>query len=585
VNAAARPWTRFYEPGVPATLEYPEIPLDRFLSESARTFPDRTAVEFFGKRLSFRELERQVNQFAAALRTLGVRAGDRVALHLPNVPQFVIAFYAVLRAGGTVVPFSPLYTEREIARQLADSGAKLSITLDLFLDKVTAAKAKTVGGEVVATGIQDALPFPLNLLYPLKARREGQWKPARAGRGVHLMSQLIASHDHSAPTCRACETVQNLTSQLTPAAAPAADLDRPAVLQYTGGTTGVPKGAMLSHRNLVVNAVQVGAWMPVIRPGSESVLAVIPFFHIYGMTVAMNIAVSKGATMHLQPRFEVLEVLKAIHRKRPTLLPGVPAMYNALLNHPDIADYDLRSIQACISGAAALPVEVQRRFEEVTGGKLVEGYGLTEASPVTHCAPINGTRKPGTIGIPLPDTDACIKDLETGTRVLVAGEVGELCIRGPQVMAGYWNRPDETAIALRDGWLHTGDIAAMDPDGYFRIVDRKKDMVIVNGMKVYPREVEEVLYAHPAVLEAAVVGIADQKRGEVVKAVVVLKKGHQATADEILEHCQRDLASFKVPRVVEFTEALPKSLIGKVLRREIREREPVPPQPSAPNPG
>jgi long-chain acyl-CoA synthetase len=542
---------------VPESIEYPAVPLDRFLSDSARAYPDRTAVEFFGKGLAYRELDRQVNRFANVLRSLGVGVGDRVALHLPNVPQFVIAFYAVLRAGGTAVPFNPLYTEREITRQLADSDARVSITLDLFLDKVLAAKAGSVGGIAIATGIQDALPFPLNYLYPLKARREGQWKPARAGDGVHLMSQLIAG----APD-RAVETM--------------VDLDRPAVLQYTGGTTGTPKGAILTHRNLVVNAVQVAAWMPAIRPGAESVLAVIPFFHIYGLTVAMNLAVLKGATMHLLPRFDVTGVLKTIQRKRPTLVPGVPAMYNALLNHPDIGRYDLRSIEACISGAAALPLEVQRRFEEVTDGKLVEGYGLTEASPVTHCSPISGTRKPGTIGIPFPDTDACIKDIETGTRVLGTDEVGELCIRGPQVMAGYWNWPDETALALRDGWLHTGDIAAMDTDGFFRIVDRKKDMVIVNGMNVYPREVEEVLYAHPAVLEAAAIGIPDEKRGEVVKAVIVLKPHHAATADEIIQHCQRDLAHFKVPRVIEFTEVLPKSLIGKVLRREIRERQAAP---------
>ena len=560
--APTHPWLKAYDPGVPPALEYPEVPLDRFLSDAARTWPDRTATEFFGKRTTYAELNRQADRFANALRALGVGPGDRVALHLPNLPQFVIAFYGVLRAGGTVVPFNPLYTEREIARQLADADARISVTLDLFLDKVMAAKAGSVGGVAIATGIQDALPFPLNLLYPLKARKEGQWKPARPGGGVHLLTTLLAG----APD--------------RPVGAPL-DLNRPAVLQYTGGTTGVPKGAILTHRNLVVNAFQVGAWMPSIRPGAERVLAVIPFFHIYGLTVAMNLAVLKGATLYLLPRFAPLEVLKAIQRTRPTLFPGVPGMYNALLNHPDVGRYDLGSIEACISGAAALPVEVQRRFEEATGGKLVEGYGLTEASPVTHCAPMSGVRKPGTIGTPFPDTVACIKDLETGTRVLGVDEAGELCIRGPQVMAGYWNHPEETALALRDGWLHTGDVATMDSDGYFRIVDRKKDLVIVNGMNVYPREVEEILYAHPAVLEAAAIGIPDEKRGEVVKAVVVLKPGHSATAEEIIGHCQRDLAHFKVPRVVEFAEALPKSLIGKVLRREIRERQSAHPREGA----
>jgi long-chain acyl-CoA synthetase len=346
-----------------------------------------------------------------------------------------------------------------------------------------------------------------------------------------------------------------------------------AVLLYTGGTTGIPKGAMLTHRNLVSNVLQARSWFTQLHPGTDTAVAVIPFFHSYGMTSAMNFSVSSGTRLALLPRFQVEMTLKAIARYRPKVFPGVPTIYTAIINHPDIARYDLRSIAACISGAAALPVEVQSRFEAITGGRLVEGYGLTEASPVTHANPIFGTRKVGSIGIPFPDTDARIVDLEGGMTTRGVGEVGELIIRGPQVMQGYWNRPDETARVLRGGWLYTGDMARMDEDGYFYIVDRKKEMIITGGLNVFPREVEEALYAHPAVHEAAAIGIPDKYKGEVVKAFVVLKPGGQATATEIIEHCKKFLAPFKVPRDVAFREQLPKSLVGKILRRVLAEEE------------
>jgi len=548
-----RPWLRFYEPGVPPTLPYPSIPVHALLDESAARFPRHTAVAFFGARLSYRTLDALTRRFAAALQRLGVGPGDRVALHLPNSPQFLIAYYGALRAGAVVVPFNPLYVEREIEHQLADSGAEISVTLDLFYPRIAAVRQRTRVREIIVTAINDFFPPHLRLLYPLKARREGQWvRVPRAG-DIHRLTDLL--------------------SGTTETPLPAVDPASTAVLLYTGGTTGIPKGAVLTHRNLVCNVLQCRAWFTRLRPGQDTVVAVIPFFHSYGMTSAMNFSVATGSRLVPLPRFQLELVLDAIDRYRPQIFPGVPTLYTAIINAPHIDRHDLRSIQACISGAAALPLEVQSRFEALTGGRLVEGYGLTEASPVTHANPILGTRKTGSIGIPFPDTDARVVDPETGTRTLGPGDVGELTVSGPQVMQGYWNRPDETALVLRGGWLYTGDMARVDEDGFFYIVDRKKEMIITGGLNVFPREVEEALYAHPAVLEAAAVGIPDPYRGEVVKAYVVRKPGVQVTSDEIIEHCKKLLAPFKVPKVVEFRESLPKSLVGKILRRLLLEEE------------
>jgi long-chain acyl-CoA synthetase len=492
-------------------------------------------------------------RFAAGLVRLGVRPGDRVALHLPNCPQFLIAYYGTLAAGAVVVPFNPLYVEREIAHQLADSGAEVSVTLDVLYPRVAAARSQTSVREIIVTGIQHYFPPLLRALYPLKARRDGLLVRVPRARDVHRLAELL---DHPAP-------------------APDVHVDpgAVAVLLYTGGTTGIPKGAMLTHRNLVSNVLQARSWFTQLQPGADTAIAVIPFFHSYGMTSAMNFCVSSGTRLVLLPRFQVEGTLKSIARYRPKVFPGVPTLYTAVINHPQAGGYDLRSIAACISGAASLPVEVQSRFETLTGGRLVEGYGLTEASPVTHANPIFGTRKAGSIGIPFPDTDARIVDLEGGMTMLGPGEVGELIIRGPQVMQGYWNRPDETGRVLRGGWLYTGDMARMDEDGYFYIVDRKKEMIITGGLNVFPREVEETLYAHPAVLEAAVIGIPEKYKGEVVKAFVVLKPGAEASTGELIEHCRRFLAPFKVPRDIAFRTQLPKSLVGKILRRVLAEEE------------
>jgi len=553
VAVEQRPWLKFYEPGVPHTLSYPNIPLTELLEESVARYPNHPATVFFGQTMTFQQLHTHAGRFAAACTRLGVRPGDRVALHLPNCPQFLIAYYGALRAGAIVVPFNPLYVEREIEFQLQDSGAEVAVTLDLIYPRLAEVRGRTKVREIVVTGINDFFPPLLRLLYPLKARREGHLVRVPRARDIHRFTDLLSTPADGAPA--------------------AADPSSVAVLLYTGGTTGVPKGAVLTHRNLVCNVLQSRSWFTQLEPGHDTAVAVIPFFHSYGMTSAMNFAVSTATRLVLIPRFQLDMVLKAIAKYRPKVFPGVPTIYTAIINAPDVSRYDLRSIQACISGAAPLPVEVQSRFESLTGGRLCEGYGLTESSPVTHANPISGTRKVGSIGIPFPDTDARIVDLETGTRTLAHGEVGELVIAGPQVMQEYWHKPAETAQVLRNGWLYTGDMARMDDDGYFYIVDRKKEMVITGGLNVFPREVEEALYTHPAVMEAAAIGVPDAYRGEVVKAFVVLKPGAQATADEIIGHCRKLIAPFKVPKAVEFRTQLPKSLIGKILRRVLAEEE------------
>lgn len=553
VVVEGRPWLRFYEPGVPHSLNYPDQTVHALLHQTADSYGDRQAAVYFGAQMTFATLRDLAGRFAAGLARLGVRPGDRVALHLPNCPQFLIAYFGALQAGAVVVPFNPLYVEREIGHQLADSGAEISVTLDVLYPRIAAVRGQTQVREIVVTGIQAYFPPLLRTLYPIKARREGMVAHIPRATDVHRFSDLV-----NAPG-------EGPHVPVDPAAV--------AVLLYTGGTTGVPKGAMLTHRNLVSNVLQARSWFTQLHPGEDTAVAVIPFFHSYGMTSAMNFCVSSGTRLALLPRFQLEMVLKTIARYRPKVFPGVPTMYTAIINHPDIARYDLRSIGACISGAAALPVEVQSRFETITGGRLVEGYGLTEASPVTHANPIFGTRKAGSIGIPFPDTDARIVDLEGGMTTLGVGEVGELIIRGPQIMQGYWNQPKETARVLRGGWLYTGDMAKVDDDGYFYIVDRKKEMIITGGLNVFPREVEEALYAHPSVLEAAAIGIPDTYKGEVVKAFVVLKPGASATAPEIIEHCKQFLAPFKVPRDIAFRDQLPKSLVGKILRRVLAEEE------------
>jgi len=544
-----------YEEGVPRSLTYPEGPIYQLLDESVRNYPDHVAIIFLGKKITYRRLGELVNRFATAVKAVGVRKGDRVACILPNCPQFVISYYGVIKTGAVFVQINPLNSPKEIQFQLADSGAETIIVPDV-LDlpgKVGKIRSQTPLKRIINTSFKEFLPFPKNVLYPLAA------KPSKfeKGDGVFRFKELLDNHPPAPPP-------------VSP------HPDDVALLLYTGGTTGISKGCMLTHRNLVSNAIQCSLWFAKAEKGKEIFLSVLPFFHSYGMTTALNLPVYFGATMFVLPRFERDKLdgfLKDIERIRPTVFPGVPAIYQAIINFPEVRRYDLTSIKFCISGAAPLPVEICKTFEQITGGKLVEGYGLTEASPVTHANPLFGSRKVGSIGLPFPDTECEIADLETGEGPLPPGELGELRIRGPQVMKGYWNNPEETAGCIREGWLYTGDIGKMDEDGYFYIVDRKKDMIITGGFNVYPRDIDEVLFKHPKVKDAVAVGIPDPYRGETVKAYVVPKEGEQITEEEILSFCRENLAKFKVPTAVEFRKELPKTMIGKVLRKALREEE------------
>lgn len=535
-----RPWLAHYPAHVPAGLAYPDLTLARALARSAEARPDKTAVRLGPASLTYRQLADAAGAFAAGLRALGVAPGDRVALMLPNLPQYVIAYYGTLVAGGVVAQVNPLYVERELEHLLNDSGAGTLVLLDAFLPRALAVRGRTAVERLVVVrtpGAAEVAPPEGTIPFEEVVRR-GAAAAAAGSAGL-------------------------------PDVAP----DDLAVLQYTGGTTGTSKGAMLTHRNLVANVVQMAAWVENFYDEDETLLAALPLFHSYGMTVCMNYAVYRGSTMLLVPRFEPQAVLDVIRAHRPTSFPGVPTMYIAINALPDVKPEDLACLRVCNSGGAAMPVEVMRQFEARTGAAIIEGYGLSETSPVTHCNPTVGVRKPGSVGLPVPDTECRIVDVETGERDVPVGEVGEICIRGPQVMKGYWNRPEETAAALRDGWLYTGDIGRMDEDGYFYITDRKKDMINASGFNVYPRDVEEALFAHPGVREAAVVGVPDPYRGETVKAFVVPKPGVALSEAELDAHCRKNLAPFKVPRLYEFREDLPKSMVGKVLRRVLLEEE------------
>lgn len=549
-------WTKQYDSGVPPSLPYPDCTLPDLLTQVATKYPDRAAIRFYGNTIRYAELDRLAHRFARALHERRIEPGSAVGLMLPNVPQAVIGYYGSLRAGMRVTPINPLYVEGEIEHQVRDAECAVVIVLDQLYPRVQPLIGRTGLHQVIVTGVEDYLPRIKRLLYPLHAMREQAHGSVPLGPNTVRLRDLMDGPAEPVP------------AQGKP--------DAVALLQYTGGTTGVPKGVALTHRNLLSNAWQCRSWMPSVHEGEEIFLAVLPFFHVYGMSVGQNLAIAVGGCQVLLPRFQVLEVLKAIDRERITVFPGIPAMYQAINNHQHLDRYDLRSIRVCVSGAGPLPRSVQDRFEAITGARLVEGYGLTEASPVTHVNPINPRpeqRRTGSIGLPLPDTYAKIVDMETGDRELPPGEVGELVVRGPQVMSGYWLRDDETKQVLRNGWLYTGDLARTDEEGYFYIADRKKDMIKSGGENVYPREVEEALLRHGKVKDVVVVGLPQGLRGELIKAYVVLKEGEQASVAELLDHCRQHLAKFKVPKKVEFRQELPKTLVGKVLRRVLIEEE------------
>lgn len=548
---SARPWLAWYDPGVPARIVVPESTLPDLLTAAAREYPAAPAIRFYGREIDYATFDRLATRFAVALRKAGVAPGERVALVLPNIPQAPIAYYGALRAGAIVVLTNPIFEAGGLVRQLTDAGATTLVALSMFHPLVTAVRERASVHRVIYTNLKEFLPPGQRRLFTLlRQEREGHRVPTDEARRAHWMAHLLAETD---------------TTPL-----PSRHPNEPAAILYTGGTTGEAKGVVHTHRSLVANALQVAAWFPAARRGAERVVCVLPFSHAYGMTACMNFPVAIAAAMILLPTFETAHVLHAIRRERATIFPGVPPMYAAIAEMNNVRRYGLASLRACISGAAPLPIEVQEGFERVTRARLVEGYGLTEAGPVTHANPLGTAHERyATIGIPLPSTDAKIVDVTTGAD-LPPGRIGELLVRGPQIMQGYWNRPDETADAFTpDGWLRTGDMARMDADGFFQIIERKKDVIIAGPYNIYPRDIEEVLYQHPKVLEAAVAGVPQPEGRPDLRAFVVLRKGEHATADEIIRFLRERLSAHKVPHIVEFRDALPRSFIGKVLRRAL----------------
>jgi long-chain acyl-CoA synthetase len=561
-----RPWFASYPDDVPRTLEpFPEIGAFAMLESSARRFPNSHAIAWFGKHLTYAQLLAEVERCSAMLAGLGVGKGDRVAMIMPNSPPFTIAFYACMRLGAVAVGNNPIYTKREMTHQLRDAEAKVVLVTDLMYADFADVFAEVGIEHVVVTRLNDYMPALKKLLAPTLKFKKRQLEQGKPWPPVPKDAQALRWHD-----------AMKASGPAPPVAAvnPKEDL---AVLIYTGGTTGVAKGAMLSHHNITSNAHQAESWFPIITPGHDALLAALPFFHSYGL-LAMNLTILIAAKLIPVPNpRDIHLILELTQKEKPDFLPGVPRLYVAINEHPDAKRFDLKSVKACVSGAAPLPVAVAEEFERVTdGGQLVEGYGLTECSPLSHANPFNGVRKPGHIGLPVPDTDVRIMSIDDPDREMPTGEAGELCIKGPQVMLGYWRRPEETALAIRNEWFHTGDVAVMDEQGYFKIVDRLKEMILVSGFNVYPNEVEEVLYHHPAISKCAVIGVPDERTGERVKAFVVLKDGASLTAGELITWCrdpEQGLTGYRTPHEVEFRESLPETMVGKVLRRILVEED------------
>ncbi|MCW5752090.1 MAG: long-chain fatty acid--CoA ligase [Alphaproteobacteria bacterium] len=549
-----RPWLKHYPENISWDVKLPEKPLYALLEEAVSRFPNNPALDFLGRTYSYADLSALTDRAAKGFQALGVTKGVKVGLFLPNCPQFVVCYYGVLKAGGTVVNFSPLYSEPELKHQIEDSHTDIMVTLDLKLlyPKMRSMLKTSRLKKLVIANMQEVLPFPKNLLFPLVKRAdiaEVAW-----GEDHIPFKKLIANDGKIAPV----------------KIDPREDI---AVLQYTGGTTGVSKGAMLTHANLYANTLQAGMWFTGLEPGKERMMGVLPFFHVFAMTVVMNLSIHVGAEIVMHPRFELIPVLKDITRKKPTLMPGVPTMFTAINNLPEISQYDLSSLKACLSGGAPLPQEVKAKFEERSGCKLVEGFGLTECSPIASCNPLFGVNKTGSIGLPLPGTEIIITDRDNPDRVLPIGEAGEICIVGPQVMKGYWGRPEATADTIRGGRLHTGDVGYMDEEGYTFIIDRMKDLILCGGFNVYPRHVEEAIYQHPAIAEVTVIGIPDDYRGESPKAFVKLKEGQNLAAAELLDFLRERLGKHELPTEIEFRAELPKTMIGKLSKKELVAEE------------
>lgn len=546
-------WLKSYAPGVPATIEFAQIPLHHALTKTATRSPNNPALAFQGKILNYRQLNDLVSRFASALKGLGVEPKDRVALLLPNLVQTVVGIYGAFRIGAIAVPCNPLYTDRELALQLKDSGCECVLCMDTLVPRVMKLREQTKIKKIISCHINEYLPFPLKQLFPFMKKDLYLKTPNQEG--VYEFGKLVKN---SVPMEGDFPTT----------------MDDTAVLIYTGGTTGFSKGVELTHANLTANCQQAKAWCQGVMEENETVLGCLPFFHSYGLTAAMNMSIYYGWLNVLIPKPEALAILKAVEKYKVTFIPGVPTLFNAMINHPQVKKFSLKSVKACLSAAAPLPLEIIRGFQSVTGILISEAYGLTETSPCTHAIPFGGKVKPGCIGLPIPGVDAKLVDIDNPDREITEfGEPGELCVKGPQVMKGYHNRPAENAAAFREGWFLTGDIATVDEEGYFTIVDRKKDMIISGGFNIYPREVDEVLFAHPKILEACAIGIPDNHFGERVKAYVVLKPGETLTEKEVIDYCRERLANYKAPKSVEFIDKLPKSEIGKILRKGLVEIE------------
>ncbi len=554
---AGHPWLRHYPAGVVWDQRLTAAPLFSLLDNAVARHGRRPCTDFLGKVLTYAEIGGLVDRAAAGLQRLGVGKGSKVGLFLPNTPTFVIYYFAVLKAGGTVVNYNPLYTLEELAHQIKDSNTELMITLDLkvLFDKVESLLQSGTLKRAVVASFPALLPAPKSLLFKLFKSRE----LANPGRSP-AAGKVIAEADLVVGGGR-----------LDP---PAIDPDKDvAVLQYTGGTTGTPKGAMLTHANAYINVQQVVAWAPGLEEGNERILGILPFFHVFAMTVVMNFSVARASLMIMMPRFVLNDAMKLIDKAKPTCMPGVPTLFNAIMSHPKLGSYDLSSLKFCISGGAPLPLEVKQRFERLTGCKLVEGYGLSEASPVVTCNPLEGPVKEGSIGIPLPGTVISLRAIEDPSKEVPLGEKGEICVLGPQVMKGYWQKPEETAQQFVGPFLRTGDVARMDEDGFIFIEDRIKDLIISSGYNVYPRRIEEAIYTHPAVAEVTVIGIKDKHRGEAPKAFIKLKPGAKADRHDILRHLEPKISRLEIPAEIEFRDTLPKTLIGKLSKKELKAEE------------
>ena len=548
-----RPWIKKYDQGVPTHIDYPEVPVFYFLEETARKYPDSPCTVFKGAKISYKEINEITDRLAAGLAEIGVKKGDRVGIFMPNTPQFVMAYFGVLKAGGVVVATNPLYTPREIEHQVNDAGIEVMLVMSNFYNLIKQVQPNTKIKKLVVTNLKESLPPILSFLFTLTKEKKGGFR-IQLAEGDVWMQDLISRHK--------------------PEDRPKLNIgpDDVALFQYSGGTTGTSKGAISAHRCLVANSLQIRSWLVNTDEGKEVTLMAIPLFHVYGMVAGMLFSMIAGASMIMIPNpRDLKDVLENIQKYKVTIFPGVPTLYNAINNHPDVlaGKYNLGSIKACISGSAPLLRETKEKFEALTGGVVFEGYGLSEAPTATHCNPLKGENRTGSIGLPLPDVDVRIISLDDEVTVLPAGEVGELVVKGPQVFVGYHNMPTETVNSLRDGWLYTGDIARMDEDGYFYIVDRKKELIKPGGFQVWPREVEEVIASNPKVLEVGVAGIPDPYRGETVKAWVVVKPGETLTEEEVKAWCQDRLAKYKIPTQVEFRSELPKTTVGKILRREL----------------